>query len=159
MTRKVSRHIRSCGAKPHGVKSHNRDTASADPSETGIDRARSIQRPKPPRYPTDAKRKTRSSESGFVFLYSHLKAAVRFAVFPVLSTSRRLLDGAQRERAVTYLLSKGGFLFRGAVLEELLDNIIPENVGHERIRGGEDLLEHELLLAGGGAFQFLLDES
>ena len=51
-----------------------------------------------------------------------------------------------------------GFLFAGSELEELLDDVVAEHVGHEAVGGGEDLLEHELLLGGRGSLQLLLDK-
>lgn len=58
-----------------------------------------------------------------------------------------------------YFLRECGFLLWRAKLEELLYHIIPKDVGHQGIGGGENFLENELLLAGRGAFQLLLDES
>ena len=62
-------------------------------------------------------------------------------------------------RLLRYLLRQRWFLFRCTKFEKLLDNIISENVGHERVSGCENLLKHELLLACRGSLEFLLDEA
>ena len=51
-----------------------------------------------------------------------------------------------------------GFLVCGSEFEELLNDIVAEDVSHETVGSGEDLLEHELLLRGRGSLQLLLDE-
>jgi hypothetical protein len=58
-----------------------------------------------------------------------------------------------------YLLGEGRLLLRSAELEELLDDVIAKDVGHEGVSGREDLLEHKLLLVGRGSLQFLLNET
>ena len=58
-----------------------------------------------------------------------------------------------------YLLYKLTFLFRRAVLEELLYDVVPEDICHEWVGGGDDLLEDQLLVGRVGPLQLLLDET
>ena len=57
-----------------------------------------------------------------------------------------------------YLSDELCLLLRGSVLEELLNNVVPEDVCHERVGRRGDLLKDETLLRGGGTLQLLLDE-
>ena len=50
------------------------------------------------------------------------------------------------------------FLFGGSELKELLDDVVPEDVGHKAVGGGEDLTEHHYFLSRGGTLKLLLDE-
>ena len=50
-------------------------------------------------------------------------------------------------------------LFVGAVLEELLDDVIAEDVRHETVGRVDDLPKHDLLLTRIRPLQLLLDES
>lgn len=43
-------------------------------------------------------------------------------------------------------------------LKELLDDVIPEHVGHQLVRRLQDFPEHHLPLGGGRPLQLLLDE-
>ncbi len=44
------------------------------------------------------------------------------------------------------------------MLEELLDDVVAEHVGHQRVGAGQDLLEDQLLLGRRRPLQLLLDE-
>ena len=59
---------------------------------------------------------------------------------------------------ISHLVHQLGFLLGGSELEELLDDVVTEDVRHQTVGGGEDLLEHQLLLSGRGPLQLLLDE-
>ena len=59
---------------------------------------------------------------------------------------------------ITHLVDQLGFLLCRAELEEFLDDVITKDVRHQTVGGGEDLLEHQLLLSGSGPLQLLLDE-
>lgn len=65
----------------------------------------------------------------------------------------------ERQNISANLLSQSGLLFRGAELEELLNDVVSENISHEVVRGGENFGENELLLSNCSAFQLLLDEA
>lgn len=56
----------------------------------------------------------------------------------------------------TYFLGQCGFLFRSAEFEKLLNDVVAEHVGHQVVRGGQYLREHQLLLGRGSPFQLLL---
>ena len=56
-------------------------------------------------------------------------------------------------------LRQGLLLVGGAELEELLDDVVAEDVGHQAVGRGEDLAEHHRLLLRGRPLQLLLDES
>ena len=58
-----------------------------------------------------------------------------------------------------YLLHKRRLLFRSAILEELLYDIISKHICHETVCIGDDLLENGLFLLRSRSFQLLLDES
>ena len=58
-----------------------------------------------------------------------------------------------------YLLDELGLLLGRAELEELLYDVVAEDVGHEGVRAGRDLLKDEALLLRRGALQLLLDEA
>lgn len=47
---------------------------------------------------------------------------------------------------LSHLLYKRGLLLRGAVLEELLDDVVAKDVRHQTVRGGHDFVKHSLLL-------------
>ena len=49
-------------------------------------------------------------------------------------------------------------LLSGAELEELLDHVVAEDIGHQLVGGHQDLLEDELLLSRGGTLQLLLNK-
>ena len=59
---------------------------------------------------------------------------------------------------ITHLVDQLGFLLCRAELKEFLDDVITKDVRHQTVGGGEDLLEHQLLLSGRGPLQLLLDE-
>ena len=59
---------------------------------------------------------------------------------------------------ITHLVDQLGFLLWRSELEELLNDVVAEDVRHQTVGGGEDLLEDQLLLCGGGSLQLLLDE-
>jgi len=58
-----------------------------------------------------------------------------------------------------YLLHERRLLFKGAVLEKLLDDIVAEDVRHEAVSLSGYLLENGTLLGRGGALQLLLYEA
>ena len=68
-----------------------------------------------------------------------------------LFRSKKLLEA--------HLVYKLALLIRAPKLEELLDDIVAEHVGHQAVGRGQDLLEDQLLLGGSSSLQFLLDES
>ena len=57
-----------------------------------------------------------------------------------------------------HLVHQLGFLLWRSELKEFLDDVVPKDVRHQTVGGGEDLLEHQLLLSGSGSLQLLLDE-
>jgi len=64
----------------------------------------------------------------------------------------------QRQDVALELARDGVDLLRGAVREELLHDVVPEHVRHERVRGGEDLVEHELRVLRSRRLELLLNE-
>lgn len=73
-----------------------------------------------------------------------------------LSTSKVFND---KRMWWTHLLGEGRFLIWSAELEELLDDVVAEDIGHQWVRRGENFLKNELLFAGRGPLKFLLDEA
>ena len=59
----------------------------------------------------------------------------------------------------SHLVYKLALLIGAPELEELLDDIVAEHVGHQAVGRGQDLLEDQLFLSGSRSLQFLLDES
>lgn len=55
-------------------------------------------------------------------------------------------------------LGKSLLLIAGAELEELLDDVVAEDVGHEAVGGRQDLVEYHALLRRRGSLQLLLNE-
>ena len=66
---------------------------------------------------------------------------------------------SERQHVASHPLRQGLLLVGGAELEELLDDVVAEDVGHQAVGRGEDLAEHHGLLLRGCALQLLLDES
>jgi hypothetical protein len=57
-----------------------------------------------------------------------------------------------------YLLNESSSLFGSPMFEELLDNVVAENIGHQAVGLGGDLREDRALLSRRGSLKLLLDE-
>ena len=68
------------------------------------------------------------------------------------------LEG-EGEHLATDLDGEGGSLGLGSVLEELLDDVVPEDIRHQGRRRTEHLREHRRALRLRGALQLLLNEA
>lgn len=64
----------------------------------------------------------------------------------------------EREDVPLHLEGQRLLLLLGAELKELLDDVVAEHVRHQAVRRAQDLVEHQLLLDGGGTLELLLDE-
>ena len=65
-----------------------------------------------------------------------------------LFRSKKLLEA--------HLVYKLALLIRAPKLEELLDDIVAEHIGHQAVGRGQDLLEDQLLVGRVGPLQLLL---
>ena len=71
----------------------------------------------------------------------------------------KLTSPTEKVAGFLYLLYKLTFLFRRAVLEELLYDVVAKDVRHERVAGADDLLEDQLLVCLVCPLKLLLDEA